>query len=181
MRLLRAGDRVAQPWKNGGGVTREVAAWPDGAGFDTFDWRVSIAEVAAAGAFSRFEGIDRTLAVLRGRMRLTFPERVLELDSASAPLAFPGEAPCEGEPLDGAVTDLNLMVRRGKVRGRMERVSGSITASGATLVVAQAATVLRIGGEPQSLSPLDAALLDGLAYGGGTFSLDTMAFVLRMD
>jgi uncharacterized protein len=177
MRLLPACDRVAQPWKNGGGVTREVAAWPQGAGFGTFDWRVSIAEVASAGPFSRFEGIDRTLAVLRGRMRLTFPERVLELDSASAPLAFPGEAPCEGEPLGGAVIDLNLMVRRGKTRGRMERLSGRVAASDATLVVAQAATVLRIGGGVQSLAPLDAVLLDGEV----TFSLDTMAFVLRMD
>jgi len=177
MRLLRAGDRVAQPWKNGGGVTREVAAWPESAGFDTFDWRVSIAEVAAAGPFSHFGGIDRTLAVLQGRMRLTFPERVLELDSASAPLAFPGEAPCEGEPLGGAVTDLNLMVRRGKARGRMERMSGSVAVSGTTLVVAQAATVLRTGSETQSLGPLDAVLING----GITFSLDTMAFVLRMD
>lgn len=177
MRLLPACDRVAQPWKNGGGVTREVAAWPQAAGLDTFDWRVSIAEVAAAGPFSRFEGIDRTLAVLQGRMRLTFPERVLELDSAGVPVAFPGETPCEGEPLGGAVIDLNLMVRRGKIRGRMERLSGTVAAAGKTLVVAQAATVLRIGGKTQSLGPLDAALLDGEV----TFSLDTMAFVLRMD
>jgi uncharacterized protein len=177
MRLLPARNRVAQPWKNGGGITREVAAWPEGADFDTFDWRVSIAEVASAEPFSRFEGIDRTLAVLQGRMRLTFPERVLELDSASAPLAFPGEVPCEGEPLGGAVIDLNLMVRRGKVCGRMERVSGTRAATGKTLVVARAATVLRIDGETQSLAPLDAVLLDGEV----TFSLDTMAFVLRMD
>ncbi len=181
MRLLPACDRIAQPWKNGGGVTREVAVMPEGAGLDTFDWRVSIADVAAAGPFSRFEGIDRTLAVLQGRMRLTFPERVLELDSASAPLAFPGEAPCEGEPLGGVVTDLNLMTRRGKIRGRMEHVSGAVAATGATLVVACAATVLRIGGGAQSLGRFDAVLLDGLAYGEGTFSLDTMAFVLRMD
>ena len=50
-RLLRAAERRAEPWKNGGGVTREVAAC--GAEVETgdFDWRVSIAEVAAPGPF----------------------------------------------------------------------------------------------------------------------------------
>ncbi len=177
MRLLLAAERIAQPWKNGGGVTREVAVWPEGARFETFDWRVSIAEVAASGPFSRFEGIDRTLAILHGRMRLTFPENVLELDAECAPLAFPGEAPCEGTPLDGPVTDLNFMTRRGKVRGRMECLSGTVTASPMTVVVARTATALRLGGETQSLAPLDAVLVDG----GATFSLDAMAFVLRMD
>ena len=31
MRLLRAADRTAVPWKNGGGVTRDVIVWPAGA------------------------------------------------------------------------------------------------------------------------------------------------------
>ncbi|MFP3548944.1 HutD family protein, partial [Rhizobium sp. SIMBA_035] len=30
--LIRGADLVAAPWKNGGGVTREVAAFPEGAG-----------------------------------------------------------------------------------------------------------------------------------------------------
>jgi environmental stress-induced protein Ves len=177
MRLLRAVDRIAQPWKNGGGVTREVAVSPQGAGFDTFDWRVSIAEVAAAGPFSRFEGIDRTLAILDGRMRLTFPGHVLELDAECAPLAFPGEALCDGTPLGGTVTDLNLMTRRGKVRGRMEHLSGTIAATGATLIVARTTTRIHIANESQILAPYDAALIDETI----TFSVDTMAFVLRMD
>jgi environmental stress-induced protein Ves len=49
--LLRGVDLVAAPWKNGGGVTREVAAFPAGAGLDAFVWRVSIADVAQAGPF----------------------------------------------------------------------------------------------------------------------------------
>ncbi|MDP3593765.1 HutD family protein, partial [Phenylobacterium sp.] len=28
MRILRAVNRTPMPWKNGGGVTREVAIWP---------------------------------------------------------------------------------------------------------------------------------------------------------
>ncbi|WP_455776203.1 HutD family protein, partial [Burkholderia stabilis] len=26
--MIRAADLVASPWKNGGGVTREIGAWP---------------------------------------------------------------------------------------------------------------------------------------------------------
>ena len=53
--LLSAARRAAVPWKNGGGVTREVAAHPAGASLEDFDWRVSTAEVRAAGPFSGFE------------------------------------------------------------------------------------------------------------------------------
>ncbi|EGD04024.1 hypothetical protein B1M_13530, partial [Burkholderia sp. TJI49] len=55
--LTRAADLVASPWKNGGGVTREIAAFPPGAALDAFAWRVSVADVGAAGPFSRFDGI----------------------------------------------------------------------------------------------------------------------------
>ncbi|MBN3819399.1 HutD family protein, partial [Paraburkholderia sp. Se-20369] len=32
--MMRAADLVASPWKNGGGVTREIAAFPPGAALD---------------------------------------------------------------------------------------------------------------------------------------------------
>ena len=50
-------------WKNGGGSTTEIAVFPPDAGFDDFDWRVSLATVAADGPFSAFPGIERTLAM----------------------------------------------------------------------------------------------------------------------
>ncbi|CAB3752768.1 Protein Ves [Paraburkholderia solisilvae] len=64
--LIRAADLLAAPWKNGGGVTREIAAYPHAAGYDTFIWRVSLADVEQAGPFSRFAGVDRTLVLLSG-------------------------------------------------------------------------------------------------------------------
>ena len=73
MRLVRRGEGRATRWKNGGGVTHELAVWPDGADLSRFDARLSMAEVAADGPFSAFAGIDRTLAVLEGGpMRLSF-------------------------------------------------------------------------------------------------------------
>jgi environmental stress-induced protein Ves len=164
MRILRAAGREAVPWKNGGGVTREVMAWPDGAGFDEFRWRVSIAEVREAGPFSRFEGVERTLAILDGRMRLDFADRTAELDAKSVPAVFAGEESCHGTPLDGPVTDLNLMTRG--AAGRMQRLSRGIVRDG--LVVALAVT--RIGGE--TLHRFDAAVIDGpVAVGGDAYAI----------
>ena len=116
VRLLAAADRRPVPWKNGGGVTTEVAAHPPGAGFDDFDWRVSLAQVASDGPFSMFPDIDRTLVVLEGGVRLSVEGRApVELAPASAPYAFPGEAPAAAELLAGPALDLNVMVRRGRL------------------------------------------------------------------
>ena len=159
--ILRAADRIATPWKNGGGLTREVAVWPPNSNFDDFDWRISIAEVREAGPFSTFEGIDRTMAILSGRLELRFPERTITLDPRCEPLAFPGDMPSEGIPLDGPVTDLNVMVRRGRVAARVTRfrdVTETVAEPGTVLVVT-ARTTLRLGDEEYALDVLDAALI----------------------
>ena len=168
MKILRAADRVAVPWKNGGGVTREVMVWPPDAGFDDFDWRVSIALVRDAGPFSRFERVERVLAVLDGHMRLEFEGRTVELDKQSAPLAFSGDESCHGTPLGGPVTDLNLMTRG--PAGRMQRLSRGIVRDG--LVVALAIT--RIGNE--TLHRFDAAWIEEpVALGGDVYHLRVAA------
>ena len=56
----------AAPWKNGGGSTTEIAISPPDAGFDDFDWRISVATIAADGPFSAFAGIDRVITLLAG-------------------------------------------------------------------------------------------------------------------
>jgi environmental stress-induced protein Ves len=177
MKILRAAERVATPWKNGGGVTREVAVWPPGAGLDAFDWRVSIAEVNSAGPFSHFPGIDRILAILEGRMALDFADSRVELDAYSPPLAFPGDVSCSGTPIGGEVTDLNVMARRGRCAARVERAKIGRTAGARTLIVALSAPAIRIGAQTQSLDRHDTAMIDGDV----SFSLDGMAFVIRMD
>jgi uncharacterized protein len=66
MRILRAENYRRMPWKNGGGLTAEIAVSPESAGLDDFDWRVSMARVEAGGPFSLFPGVDRTLSILEG-------------------------------------------------------------------------------------------------------------------
>lgn len=125
MHWLRAQKRPASTWKNGGGSTHEVATFPPGATLDTFDWRLSIAQVEANGPFSHFEGIDRTLAVITpGSLRLTTPSGpAIVLDQNSAPYAFSGETPIDGELLGSPIFDLNLMIRRSRHLGSLKRRS----------------------------------------------------------
>ncbi len=77
VRIRRSADLQPTPWKNGGGVTRELAAFPPHSNFADFIWRVSVADVHADGAFSAFPGIDRQIALLEGAgMTLQFDEPV---------------------------------------------------------------------------------------------------------
>ena len=112
--LLRAADRPVRAWKNGGGTTSDVVAYPPGSDLDSFDWRVSIAEVAMAGPFSCFEGIERTLVVLEGELELRFEgESSVRLVPFGEPYVFAGDAAVVGVPGLGGARDLNLMVRKG--------------------------------------------------------------------
>nr|WP_198017977.1 HutD family protein [Burkholderia sp. WSM2230] len=124
--LIRAAELVASPWKNGGGVTREVAAHPADAGLDTFVWRVSVADVVQAGPFSRFAGIDRTLVLLSGAGMLldeAEDDDVVTTHALTQPLdiaRFAGEARIDARLVDGATRDFNLMVRRGLAEGELD-------------------------------------------------------------
>jgi len=141
---LKAVDRIAAPWRNGGGVTREVIASPAGADLANFDWRISIADVASDGPFSVFPGIDRLMAVLSG------PGIRLETEGAASvtvrmgepPAVFSGEAKTSGFLIDGPIRDLNIMTRRGVVSARMRRLEieteQAVPMSGMTLLLWEA-------------------------------------------
>ena len=124
------------PWKNGGGSTRELACWPQGAGMDNFEWRVSVATIAAPGPFSAFPGVDRQIMLLDGdgvHLRSDDGELDHKLSQPWQPLAFQGDMAVACSMLGGTSTDLNLMVRRGRWRGRLQvtdrtRVAGQARA-----------------------------------------------------
>ncbi len=120
--ILRAAERSAVPWKNGGGLTREVAVYPAGSDLGSFDWRVSLAEVRHGGPFSIFPHIDRHLAVLAGGLALSVAgEPPLVLSPASPPCDFPGDVPAAAEPVQSPVHDLNVMTRRGRFVATLRR------------------------------------------------------------
>ena len=121
-RIVRAADWRAAPWKNGGGVTHEIAVEPPGAGMEDFAWRLSAARVERAGPFSRFADLDRTLCVLEGEgLRLEGPAfGAVMLMPASAPFSFAGDSPVEAAIVGGSILDFNVMSRRGVVGHRVE-------------------------------------------------------------
>lgn len=113
----------AQAWKNGGGVTYEVLCLPEGSDLAHFDWRVSIAQIASSGPFSRFPGVDRVITLLEGpgvRLRSDADGIDHRLDRPLAPFAFPGEAAVQAELLGGASQDLNVMTRRAARRAQVQ-------------------------------------------------------------
>ncbi|GGZ30784.1 HutD/Ves family protein [Asticcacaulis endophyticus] len=144
IRYLPASARVPQPWKNGGGVTREIAVSPPGASMTDFDWRISMATVDIAGPFSAFEGIDRHLTVLEGYLHLTVDGYAHPLQAEQG-LAFAGDVPAQGEPLGGPVTDLNVMTQRGRFMATVTVVAPQARLTpfaGATVLLACAPTVV---------------------------------------
>lgn len=115
---VEANHVAPQPWRNGGGQTRELLAWPAGA-----DWlmRVSRADIAADGPFSEFAGVQRWFAVLEGAgVVLQFADRTQTLRCGNAPLGFDGASAPGCTLIDGPTQDLNLMVRGGQ--GTMQAV-----------------------------------------------------------
>ena len=122
------------PWKNGGGTTIEIAVSPHGAGLDDFDWRVSMARVEGSGPFSRFAEIDRCLCVLSGAGIVLKPQGrgSVTLTQNSPPFAFPADLALDADVPDGPITDLNVMVRRGRARSFVSRLHSTqpLTISG---------------------------------------------------
>ncbi|MFM7251762.1 MAG: HutD family protein [Ilumatobacteraceae bacterium] len=99
------------PWRNGGGLTRELHV----AGSDPFDWRLSAATISGDGPFSSFPGIDRILVLLQGdgvQLRFGDDRTSTVLDRPGAACAFAGERPVDAALLGGPTVDLNLMWRR---------------------------------------------------------------------
>ena len=119
-RVLRADDHVRMAWANGGGTTYQVMTSPDGADLDTFDWRVSLADVETGGPFSSFPGIDRILLLTEGTgMELNIDGRPVPLGRLDI-ARFAGEADTSATLLTGPTRDLNVMTRRGRCTAALD-------------------------------------------------------------
>ena len=105
-RILTPAMFVTAPWKNGGGITHEVARQDAGAGWA---WRISIAEVASDGPFSRFDGLQRILTVIDGAgIDLHTPLGTLRA-RRGVPVRFSGDLAVDSRMVAGPVRDLNVI------------------------------------------------------------------------
>ena len=165
MILLREAEYITVPWKNGGGLTREILKVPAEAA--AFDWRLSLATIEQPGPFSTFEDYDRTLVLVRGAgVELdfgTYGRAVLRTPGQLA--AFDGSWATSCTLLDGPSSDLNLIVSktRAEARARLVRVATPeiIHTAGweETLIccIAGAAQIENAAGEIATLSGADVA------------------------
>lgn len=117
IRTVALADVPPQPWRNGGGMTQELLAWPSA---DDWQARISVARIDRNGPFSAYPGVDRWFTVLQGEgVVLRLASRRTMLTAGSQPLRFDGEAAPGCELLEGPTLDLNLMLRRDAGRGGM--------------------------------------------------------------
>jgi uncharacterized protein len=124
MRRLTTNDYRRMPWRNGGGTTTEIVVEPEGIGLggERFLYRVSIADVASDGPFSRFPGYDRHIMLLDGG-GMTLDCGVhgrIALAAPFEPQSFSGDWDVHGTLFAGAVRDFNVIVDR-------SRASSSLT------------------------------------------------------
>ena len=139
-------------WKNGGGHTRELVRFPAQAGLDDFEWRISVADIAQAGPFSRFVGMDRHLLILQGEgVSLHSQEANIDkiLRADGEVLAFVGEVDMDSQLLAGAVRDFNVMVRRGQWQAQVAvwHTANAFTASTGLAMVWQGEAQCQVGTE----------------------------------
>jgi environmental stress-induced protein Ves len=122
MIVLPQADYVAVPWKNGGGLTREILKVPPDA--TAFDWRLSLATIETPGPFSAFDGYDRTLVLMQGAgVELDFGSQGRAVLQAPGQLAaFDGGWATSCTLIDGPSSDLNLIVSKARAESRVRLI-----------------------------------------------------------
>lgn len=110
-RVIPANEYRRERWGNGLGWTREIARSPEQG---DWNWRLSIAEIDQAAAFSRFPGVERVLVLLEGGgLALRCADRApVVLEPPHGSHRFDGDEAVVGTPLDGRAVVFNLMWRR---------------------------------------------------------------------
>ena len=106
------------PWRNGGGTTTEILVEPSGSDVaqGPFCYRISIADVASDGPFSRFDGCDRHIMLLSGAGMTLDGGRHGRIDLATPfePRTFSGDWDVVGTLHAGPVRDFNVIALRAK-------------------------------------------------------------------
>ena len=185
---LGPSDYLAMPWKDGGGVTEQIAIEPPDATLaDGFLWRLSMARVERSGPFSRFEGCDRALLLLEGGgLDLDFGSHgnVL-LDEPFQSITFCGDWEARATLTRGPVRDLGVISDHARVRQEV-RVA-DIGAAPISIQPASTAWIIALTGRcfiaPQGveLESLEAVRLDDEAAEVRRLSPDARCLLVRFE
>jgi environmental stress-induced protein Ves len=159
--VVRFVGLTSVPWRNGGGVTREVVS-VGGSGRSRFDWRVSIADVSETGPFSAFPGVSRIITVVEGEGMDLLIDGVEHVLGPREPLSFDGASHTLCTRLAGPIRDLNVMVRSDRlcatvaVRDLSATRPIAITGSQVLVLLTGSAVVVGADGSRAELDRLDA-------------------------
>lgn len=112
--IIRHGDYRSMPWRNGKGVTLEIAREP--ASGDPFAWRLSLADLTVDGPFSPYPGYRRAIVLVSGHsIHLRYHGHgSCVLDCRRRGARFEGNWRTGCTLGQGPCTDLSLIVARGR-------------------------------------------------------------------
>ena len=182
--VIRHADHVLVPWKNGLGMTREVANAHRADG--SLLWRISLATVDRDGPFSDFAGCKRIIMMLSGDgMTLDFgPHGRAVMHEPFVPVIFDGGWQTSATLHGGPTRDLNVVTSHQGVRSAVEVLR--IGAQDLPAVPGPGLTVLfvldgRVGAGDVVLEQGDALRMDGAREAVALHAADGRAVVYRID
>jgi uncharacterized protein len=111
--IRRFAARRPDPWRNGGGITREIAS---GDTVGKFAWRLSLADVEQPGAFSLFPDTERIITVVGGQGMVLDIEGQEHTVEPGRPFHFSGDAAVTASLPTGPVRALNIITNHDTVR-----------------------------------------------------------------
>lgn len=163
IRHLKPSDYRQMAWKNGAGVTVEIAREPEAG--ERFDWRVSVADVVSDGEFSRFEGIDRVIIPIEGEgMELIHNGRPAVMVRPLEPHPFDGDNETYCRLIGGAIRDFNLMTRRGRVFGSLKVIEGEQEIAARLLYCVRGSATVRSGVNSYALAAGETLIGDAAVH-----------------
>ena len=115
------------PWKNGGGVTIDIAGVRDegsvAGSWDGVVWRLGRTSITASAPFSDLAGFDRCQVVIAGRgLVLDTPNGEVDLRQPLVPVMYRGEGPIACRLEAGPVEVVNLIGDPGALGGQADVV-----------------------------------------------------------
>lgn len=107
--LLDPSQYRSTPWKNGGGVTTDIARHGD-------TWWLTRTPITAPGPFSDYAGFDRVQVLVAGLgLVLQTPDGEIDVRVPFRPVRFAGETPITSRLEGGPVKVVNLIGARAAV------------------------------------------------------------------
>lgn len=118
MQISKLQNFLISPWRNGGGVTRQIAICSESATVAEldFDWRLSWATIEKPGEFSLFPDYERLLVIWEGE-EISLNHHSLQ---PLIPFHFSGELKINCQLHSKPVQDLGLIYRPEKIDAVMK-------------------------------------------------------------